>query len=421
MFFVFSRTLSPLRSQPRPELSELVRALEKLTANEIRYLCIWLGVFESILSDIDADCRDALTRRTKYLQAWIDADKHTTWADLVKGLRSRMLNKGGLANKIAKRYCYVANPMPIPFDSKSLAPTFASPQARLGAIDRKLHPDHTQLSTSLCRSPSMPNDNGIANHAYDLKYEFNSVIVSAQVDLTMKKMRSGEFYSFKLSLTKLPVLTVSKKLRFLRPNEKKKILSAENVNAVFKVIDPYWNYVDYSLLEYIVRKYCSTPVKLDMRGYKERLHAFEKVTSVKRFTNAIQDDRVLPPNYSMLTATLGVDAEKCSLYQVRERLEKIVKRGCLQPYVAMIQGLYINSVILTIAFPEVVCKRIKRSLNKVFLQELGILPHSLQFNKTSTAMHASKLNIEQSFYIHIDDSAMPDPPQNVREEVYKYS
>ena len=291
----------------------------------------------------------------------------------------------------------------------------------MGSIERKPRPDPPQLPTS---PPSKPNNKRIASDVFHLKKYFNSVVVNAQVDLSMKKMSPRQFCRFKVSLTELPMLTLGKKLRFLRAKGRRRVLKAKKVYEVFDVLRPYWKYVDYYLLEHIVETYCSKAVKMEMRGYKDRLHAFEKATSVKHFTSNISDDRALAPGYSTLTATLGVDAEECTLYQVRERLEEIARRACLQPYVAMMQGLHASRVVLTIAFPRSVRKTIKRSLNKAFLKELAIVPNSLHFTKKPAKKTSSKLGklhipgIPLSSDILMDDSAvMPDPPQNVRDEV----
>ena len=410
-----------------PKLTDLVNALDDLPAAKVRYLCALLGVTQCTLDEIDANHReDALTRAQKYLQAWLDRDENTTWTSILDALRrSKKLNKGGLADKIQRRHCSTAKPLATSSQSSKVSSSQSSSEvdistsasSHVSSIEYKPHPDPPQLPTS---PPSKPNDKRIASDMFHLKKDFNSVVVNAQVDLSMKEMPLREFYHFKVSLTKLPMLTLGKKSRFLRTKEKRKILKAKSVDAVFEVIDPYWNYVDYSLLEHVVEKYCSEDVKMEMRGYKDRLHAFEKATSVKHFTSNISDDRALPSGYSTLTATLGVDAEECTLYQVRERLEEIARRACLQPYVAMMHSLHASRVVLTIAFPRAVRKTIKRSLNKTFLQELAIVPNSLHFTKkpATQASKLEKLHIPGIPHSYIADSAvMPDPPQNVREEV----
>ena len=226
-------------------------------------------------------------------------------------------------------------------------------------------------------------------------------------------MSPEKLYRFKVDLTKLPMLTEYKKLRFLQ-KKKKKILRAKYVDAVFEILDPYWNYVDYSLLEHIVNNYCDRDVKIQMQIYIENLHKFDRATSVKQLTSAVPDNRVLLSKYSTLTATLGVDAEKFSLYCVRKVKDSIIERACLQSYVPQLLSLHASSVVLTIAFPKKLSKHIRKSLDRTFLLEHDIIPESIEFNDKPSPRHAPG----KSHSTALQDSAeMPDPPQNVREEV----
>ena len=419
-----------------PELTYLVTALDDLPASKVRYLCILLGVGEGTLEQIDAT-PDALARIPKYLQAWLDRDENTTWTSIVDALRSRKISKCGLADKITRKYCPVyTNINPVASSSQSSdgsnslksnsddeegsVPSFVSassqPGSRPDSIEHELQFNPTQLPTvsKLPVSPNGKKDKSIAKEVYQLMEGFRSVVVNANVDLSLKGMSLKELYRFKVDLTKLPMLTKYKKLRFLQ-KKKKKILKAICVDAVFHILDPYWNYVDYSLLEHIVKKYCDNiDVKIQMQRYIEILHTFEKATSVKQLTSAVPDNRVLLSKYSTLTATLGVDAEECSLYRVRKVKDAIIERACLQSYVPQLLSLHASSVVLTIAFPKKLSKHIRKSLDRTFLLQHDIIPESIEFNDKPSPRHAPG----KSHSIALQDSAeMPDPPQNVREEV----
>ena len=92
----------------QPKLKELVNALEDLRADEVRYLCIKLGVCQHTLDKIDADNATALTRIPKYLDAWLDRDSQPSWEKLTEALNSKKLNKSVLAKKIRGKYCPMA-------------------------------------------------------------------------------------------------------------------------------------------------------------------------------------------------------------------------------------------------------------------------------------------------------------------------
>lgn len=87
-----------------------------------------------------------------------------------------------------------------------------------------------------------------------------------------------------------------------------------------------------------------------------------------------------------------MDAEECSLYHVREVKQSIAERSSLEPYVTLLQDLHASLVVLTIAFPHVVCKHVKHFLDTPFLQELQIASDSLRFNILPNSIRHSGLN-----------------------------
>lgn len=302
----------------QPELTELLLALEELSSQEVRYMCVQLGVEHCTLENIDADHPDTLTRIPKYLKVWLDRGNQPSWSQVVKCLKLRRLGKTTLAKTIEEKYCLcVAPASPSSHSSNTSsgssiqleAATFSTPPQCSGLEDPG--DGLASLPSPTCKSKRQQYRH-IAKIASNLELKFISVINSANVCLTRVRSTPEKFYYFKIDLTRLPLSKRYKRLYFLQ----KKIIRAKGIQAVFDILDPYWNYVDYSLLEYIVKKYCDRTVKKQMKKYKRKLHKFEKATSVKDYTLAVPDDRRFPQDLSALTATLKIDAEKCSLYSI---------------------------------------------------------------------------------------------------------
>ena len=215
--------------------------------------------------------------------------------------------------------------------------------------------------------------------------EFLSLVDSTRDHLLRKKRSKSDLYHFKAGLTKLPMLTKKKKLYFL-DKRKRKILRADSMEEVFEILHPYWNYADYSLLDCIVEKNCDEELRHRMKSYKDKLHGFEKETTLESFRMAVPaDPKVLPKYYSMLTATLEVDAAECTLFDVRKKFEKIADRANLQPYILQHIKTGYTQTSLFVSFPRSVYKRVKQSLDDEFLQEIGVSPQSLSFKKKPTS------------------------------------
>ena len=387
-----------------PKLKELVNTVEDLTADEVRYLCIKLGVDQHILDKIDADNAAVLTRIPKYLDAWLDRDRQPSWGKIAEALHSKKLNKSVLARKITEKYCPQARHVsPSSLLSASLSPfvgatssdpcashvSSSSSEGDACSPTTSRHMDTSIPAAPHIALPILPVSEAkidearfhcIAKNVFDLVKRFYSVVNSANIYLAQKTMSASERYSFKINLTKLPMLSVKCKKFYFLQKERRKIIGAKSIEEVFDILDPYWNYVDYSLLEHIVEKYCDGEIWKQMRRYKLRFRKFQKATSVKELTSVLQVARTPPKGYSTLTATLDIDAGKCSLYQVHKVKAAIAERASLEEYVLLLLDLHASAVVVTIAFPCAVHQYMTQSLDQEFLQEVGIIPESVNFN-----------------------------------------
>ncbi|CAI8053118.1 hypothetical protein GBAR_LOCUS29052, partial [Geodia barretti] len=453
-------------AEPRPQLAELSRALDSLSQEKLRYLCVELGVPPATLSNIDASHpRDALRCITEYLEALLAYDESLSWERIVEVLSTSRLRQKTLAVNIKERYC----PGPLP-------QSYSSPQSVSSSCDDEVsgtsgfefstpYPTPTpprlydidsppQLKPALLPandlSPSVKSKPNAVGQKYakkitGLKTKFRSIVISSNSYLSQIMSRT-DIEHFKIDLTTLPMM--GKTHHFLK-KKRKKIRKAKSVQKVFDILDPYWNHVDYALLEHIVVNYCDDRIKRKMEKYKKRLHKFEKATSVKQFMSVAAKSHPVPKGYSTMTATLNMDAEECSLYHVREIKDSIVERANLEPYVALLQDIHASFVVLTIAFPAAGCQHVKSALDVDFLLGLGISPDSVTFGSvprqqvfvsrlasirnrfitreqvlkpvsSGQTVSSSESSSHHEFHHFPDDEAsslMPDPPQNVREEV----
>ena len=278
----------------RPELAELSCALETLSQEEVRYMCMQLGVESHTLNTIDCNHQhNALTCITKYLEAWLDCDNCLSWAKVVEVLQSKRLNKSVLADRIMKKYCSSAsaamashqsssassiscNDSVSSDDSTSDFKAIPSPQCapfhhdasghETQQVSYPMHPTQSAVLPTCVPKSEGHKPKHIRKKASGLMKKFRSVVIKANVCLTEKEVSPRYLKRFKIDLTKLPMLAKYKKLKFLQ-KKKRKIMRAKSIQDVFDILDPYWNYVDYSLLEYIVKKYCDSHVKKQMQKY----------------------------------------------------------------------------------------------------------------------------------------------------------
>ena len=93
-------------AEPRPQLGELCRALDTLSQEKVRYLCVELGVPPATLSNIDASHPgDAPRCIIEYLEALLAYDESLSWERIVEVLNSSRLRQHTLAATIRRTYC----------------------------------------------------------------------------------------------------------------------------------------------------------------------------------------------------------------------------------------------------------------------------------------------------------------------------
>ena len=379
---------------PLIKLAELSRALDSLSQEKVRYLCVELGVPPATLSNTDiSHPGDAFRRITEYLEALLAYDESLSWERIVEVLNSSRLRQHALAAMISRKYCasyadaadggLAAPPSLHRRPSLHQPPSLHDPPS-----PNRSHSDSASETGDPPNNPP-PVDKlafsvwELVEKITNLKKKFHNMLIKANVHL-LGKMSQEDFNCFKVDLTTLPMGTT----HMLLQNETKNIKEAKSVGRVFEIIDPYWNHVDYELLEHIVDQYCDETIKVLMERYKSKLHKFEKATPVKNFTSTAAKYYPLPPEYCTLTVTLRMDAEAFSLYHVRELKNSIAAKANLQPYIMLLHGLHASSVVLlTIAFPLVLCESIRCALDSEFMKGLGVVPGSLKFNTRKMVMY----------------------------------
>ena len=105
--------------------------------------------------------------------------------------------------------------------------------------------------------------------------------VQAKIDTLDKK-----FHELKNKIRKclesynIAVKRVADALTSLRPDEVAEhqqfieshtsaFFKAANISELFGIVNPYWNYLNYPLLEHLIQKFYLREVKGDMESYKE--------------------------------------------------------------------------------------------------------------------------------------------------------
>ena len=97
------------------------------------------------------------------------------------------------------------------------------------------------------------------------------------------------------------------------------------INKLFIIhLNPLTSFIDYGLIEYVIKKFGSDALKRDMRSYCSEIKMFMKETTIKQLIDHLPGQAEVPPKFSLIEAKIGENAGEYTL----EQLNTIRKRYC---------------------------------------------------------------------------------------------
>ena len=162
---------------------------------------------------------------------------------------------------------------------------------------------------------------------------------------------------FRHALQLLPLSIRHDHRQFLE-NSLPNIDKAENIDEIFRYLNLYWNFIDYHLLEYVIKKFGNKSLKAKMAKYVRDLAEFRKNTTIAqvcRFAKSWSIRPDLPQHFSTLRTKFSKSAAEYTL----EELEQFRLNFCrefslsLSESVAMLAaGVTDGSVIISWHIPS---------------------------------------------------------------------
>ena len=345
----------------------LVSELQSLSWSDVKCMAIHLDRMDlPVLDKIEEDHPNDSKQRVMYaMKEWLQRDTEASWKKVVCALRK--IQKNALATDIEKEYCaaittpHPSEPMPL---SQSGPQGFAHAQSQVtssvaaqssaeSSLDHSATPSQDRTTRSPVGSSKLSSVEiqGIKNKAAKLKKRFTSVVIHTKICFIDKEEESRKFLrDFKITLTSLPLFTQYEDKDFLK-EEENRIDEAKNVVEIFKILEPYWNYVDYDFLEHIIEEFGTSELQEEMEKYITELDQFEKETTVHDFNSATQGKVIVPAHYRNLAVKLEKDPKRFTLHDVRQFKKSLLNESSLKEYAVLLEGVSCSSVEILLAFP----------------------------------------------------------------------
>ena len=125
------------------------------------------------------------------------------------------------------------------------------------------------------------------------------------------------------SLTLLPIALRSEYQKSVLENLST-LKKADTIHEIFFYLNPYFSFIDYHLVEYLVEEFGSEQLQEDMSAYVQLVQAFYDETTVQQLMDHWPGRRDIPPHFEELTAVIDEDP---GAYTLR-RLDNLRKEFC---------------------------------------------------------------------------------------------
>ena len=253
---------------------------------------------------------------------------------------------------------------------------------KIEALENQFDSLHTRIKSELCATPDITVEtllDTLTRLPLALKKEYESSI---------EKVLKKEYES----------------------SIEKCIPSMAQVNKVFIRLNPLLSFIDYSLIEFFIKKYGSDALKKDMQSYYSEMKIFMKETTIKQLINYFPGQPEIPPKFSLVEAKIGQDASKCTL----EQLNNIRKRYCSEVRLSeivfhLVAVVDSNSFIVTRwLVPSVLVSHIMKSTGDIkqsLYQECKITSLTLD----AMWLYISVPEVDTMFsQVHVSDTKIKD-------------
>ena len=234
----------------------------------------------------------------------------------------------------------------------------------------------------------------IASKIETLENRFDDLRTRIRIELSTKPgITAKEVLS---KLTRLPLLleleyesSIEKRIHGMR--------TETHIDDLFIVhLNPLSSFIDYGLIEHLIRKLGSDDLRKDMQSYCSEMVVFMKETTIKQLieTDRFPGQTEIPPKFSLIETKIGEDASKCTL----EQLNRLRKRYCSEVKLSeivfhLVAVVESDSFIVRWLIPSALVVDIVRStryVDQIFYQDSKITSLTLD----GMWLHMSKAKLE---------------------------
>ena len=320
-----------------PTLKELSDALDSIV--DWYLLGVKLELEDNELNTIGRNHRGDNERcKHEVLSRWLRSAKYLTWNAVVDALY--LMGENNVAREICAKHCSSSTDTSKPSNMREHKESDAKSASDIttgltGVLSKR--PEFQQLSTSEQEELMVT----LYDDEKSMKRQFGKLVVQTR-DSVEERIKVVKFAGSILALGAYDPAP-GERDQSLLDEHSEEIKKAGSISEIFNILSTYWNYLNYEILEVIIKQYGTSEDDERLRKYDEELHKFCK-RRIFELPPESNNGNTLSPKQERLRVKLNYrkDITYEHLLQIRGRIAKIlnirlaalilsrVDEGCVQ-------------------------------------------------------------------------------------------
>ena len=182
-----------------------------------------------------------------------------------------------------------------------------------------------------------------------LESKFTDLVVAAQKDMTKNNVDIERLCH---SILLLPHDLKDEHKRVIK-EIKAELKCAKSVKDVFYAMDDYWDFLNYSLLQHIIKECASEEMKKEMYEFAQEVITFRKVTRLHIFSKLFKrKPKKANEKFRKLVTEHDIDLKTATLERVEEIRQDICSELSLPDFSLEIAAVESGSLVITWLVPQ---------------------------------------------------------------------
>ena len=318
------------------------------------------------------------------LQFWLDHDTKASWDKVISALFEMKLNR--VAEEIKRKYqmppstqsedvpslvsTMTVEPENVTTVHPSSAPPTDKPEETLTTHSETISIADPQSSPPTDQ-PEQSSTEGVKKVQLEiaaLVAMYDDLVARTMENFVERQEKSPLFFrKLRSTVAVLPTSLKYQHKYFLECNSSQ-ILNATTVEEIFSILNRYWNFLNSSLLAYIISKFGDAEQKKQLSTYTAALQAFRSRTKISDFVKTCPGNQKIPPEFVALKTKLSPDWKNSTLEDAEVYRMSMVHSSSLASYALYLVEGVPGSIYLLWSVPSHAIVFLADAINSEFLQ-----------------------------------------------------